>query len=488
MLIVTVLFLQIMCGTKMATEGLPLVRQERGADPDILAGADFLSVFMGSTLRKAFGETTTSTEAVVLSTIPDLEQTDLNPYVRTSRSTPKDSQAADDTKSLETTVSAKELENSSESSLDGGVIVSVSVSSSVGRTLINKHVSSNTNLQVLDDAASSESSTKVDSTEIPDQELVASEEHPSIVAEANKSEFNVEEKDPITRNTDLETSEFTRSYPASVHVLPRPDNLPFNPRPEFGTQDSKAPFHHTVIYHDTPGDSGSARSVSYSTVIQSIPQANIDKKTKPNDRHERHYNGESFVNKFDSSGEKTNNSKTSPTQNTASSELYSTSRPLRNADNAGPKNWEKPEINYEEHSTKKSITTERNWEMNEKIYSPNNNRPLPRIYGQPEQNYEVDEAVSVISNGRAHGVQSNQPPVLLKEDKTVDKNQKVGYVVEGRNFRKYRLEERTSDGFIVGEYGVVNHDDGSLRGVRYTADGTISPRLIYDALMKFLSL
>ncbi|XP_034245085.1 MAGE-like protein 2 [Thrips palmi] len=63
-----------------------------------------------------------------------------------------------------------------------------------------------------------------------------------------------------------------------------------------------------------------------------------------------------------------------------------------------------------------------------------------------------------------------------------------GYVVEGRNYRKYRVEEKTPDGFIVGEYGVVSHQDGSLRGVRYTADSTINPRLIYDALVKFLSL
>lgn len=101
-----------------------------------------------------------------------------------------------------------------------------------------------------------------------------------------------------------------------------------------------------------------------------------------------------------------------------------------------------------------------------------------------EQNYEIDEAVSVGSKGNAHGVAteaSNAPAV------DVD-GHKVGYVVEGRNFRKYRVEERTPDGFIVGEYGVVSHDDGSLRGVRYTADGTINPRLIYDALMKFLAL
>jgi hypothetical protein len=72
-----------------------------------------------------------------------------------------------------------------------------------------------------------------------------------------------------------------------------------------------------------------------------------------------------------------------------------------------------------------------------------------------------------------------QPPV----DDT-----KVGYVVEGENYRKYRVEEKTPDGFIVGEYGVLSHNDGSLRGVRYTADSNINPRLIHDALVKFLSL
>ncbi|KAJ9596078.1 hypothetical protein L9F63_012733 [Diploptera punctata] len=123
-----------------------------------------------------------------------------------------------------------------------------------------------------------------------------------------------------------------------------------------------------------------------------------------------------------------------------------------------------------------------------------------RSYAKPEQNYEIDESVSVVSNGRAHGIQY-QPVTTpghaddtglrdfsTQPGETRDPNSKFGYVVEGRNFRKYRVEERTPDGFIVGEYGVVSHDDGSLRGVRYTADGTINPRLIYDALLKFLSL
>ncbi|CAH1953742.1 unnamed protein product [Acanthoscelides obtectus] len=119
-----------------------------------------------------------------------------------------------------------------------------------------------------------------------------------------------------------------------------------------------------------------------------------------------------------------------------------------------------------------------------------NDKQLPTIYGRPEQNYEVEETISLVTNGRAHGV--HQPTSTPKEEhynaKKLDDNQKVGYVVEGRNYKKYRVEERTSDGFIVGEYGVVSHNDGSLRGVRYTADGTINPKVISEALMKFLSL
>lgn len=78
---------------------------------------------------------------------------------------------------------------------------------------------------------------------------------------------------------------------------------------------------------------------------------------------------------------------------------------------------------------------------------------------------------------------------MVAEPLPVDpRDTKVGFVLEGRNYRKYRVEEKTSDGFIVGEYGVVSNNDGSLRGVRYTADSTISPNLIYETLMKFLSL
>lgn len=75
----------------------------------------------------------------------------------------------------------------------------------------------------------------------------------------------------------------------------------------------------------------------------------------------------------------------------------------------------------------------------------------------PEQNYEVDESVSLMTNGRAHGVQSTTTRVIPHADEILnhpsqehEQDAKFGYVVEGRNFRKYRVEEKTADGFIVG--------------------------------------
>lgn len=94
----------------------------------------------------------------------------------------------------------------------------------------------------------------------------------------------------------------------------------------------------------------------------------------------------------------------------------------------------------------------------------------------PEQNYEVDESVSLMTNGRAHGVQSTTPKVNshVSEEKNEnhhhgisspqqqppspsplhvthhDQDAKFGVVFEGRDFRKYKVEEKTADGFIVG--------------------------------------
>lgn len=126
----------------------------------------------------------------------------------------------------------------------------------------------------------------------------------------------------------------------------------------------------------------------------------------------------------------------------------------------------------------------------------------------PEQNYEVDESVSVMTNGRAHGIQSTTPKVnahaaVVNGDEKIENHHKInttplhvthddakfGVVFEGRDFRKYKVEEKTDDGFIVGEYGYLSNTDGSpIFGVRYTADSNINPQLIYDALLKFLKL
>ncbi|PSN37895.1 hypothetical protein C0J52_19902 [Blattella germanica] len=171
--------------------------------------------------------------------------------------------------------------------------------------------------------------------------------------------------------------------------------------------------------------------------------------------------------------------------------VFQRNGPLQVAGNHQQPPSEESSSSRSQKSFEPALHQERNYEVSEQRYGT-----PERSYARPEQNYEVDESVSVMSNGRAHGVQTTPGQVedtglrdfSTQPGETRDPNSKFGYVVEGRNFRKYRVEERTSDGFIVGEYGVVSHDDGSLRGVRYTADGTINPRLIYDALVKFLSL
>lgn len=169
------------------------------------------------------------------------------------------------------------------------------------------------------------------------------------------------------------------------------------------------------------------------------------------------------------------------------------------------------QINHQQNFDDHNVTS--NYQHFQQFIQKNLNPPSPmqmhkfQTTQAPEQNYEIEEAVSVMSNGRVHGVQTStsitpksttiptidistitSTSVDLSNGSAPPKDAKFGYVVEGRNYRKYRVEEKTPDGFIVGEYGVVSNNDGSLRGVRYTADSNINPRLIYDALLKFLSL
>lgn len=372
--------------------------------------------------------------------------------------------------------------NKDEKKFDDTVVIAVSVTSSVGQE-VNKP----------EDQMASASTNRA--TYVPAEEMT------SLISESNKSDFSVEESEPITSNNPSDMG-----YPASVQAIPNQKHL----NTDFLTQGSLKPYG-SIIYQDKVREPSRARSVSYSAVIQGVPQQNNVKnweqgENQAHERQERHY--ENSLGSYNSFGlyenKKKNDSKyddiNKPSGSMAESkDIYVTSKYNPSEYNESidktTGQWKQPEA----HQRKHVEPTERNWGIPErnyatqqKPYSPPSTLPL--VYGQPEQNYEVDEAVSVMTNGRAHGVQPSQPGVLQQDNRNKppntkkDDNQKVGYVVEGRNYRKYRVEERTSDGFIVGEYGVVSHDDGSLRGVRYTADGTISPRLIYDALMKFLSL
>ncbi|KAJ8983252.1 hypothetical protein NQ317_015599 [Molorchus minor] len=455
----------------MVTDGLPIGRRERGIDNDILAGADFLSVFIETSLRRAYSETTTPSPTTPLALDEENAQTIPYTYIRTPRGTSPFAQPTENQFELyQTTLNSDNKKDNGDSS----EIVAIHVSSSVDRTIDNS--------QSVRKNAISDSITESPTTELLDQIFLAAQEHPSIVAKSSKSELSVEESEPITRNSDLDSLEI--GYPAKVEEIPSPVRRSFNPSTFLNSdlpKGSKQPLHQTFIYHDSPGDPSRARSVSYSTVIQ---HPNIQSDIMPNpqqhERRERNYNGaqNSPINSFEANNEK---NKTSATFQGDVTDLKSSSSvPLIST----PKSWPSSEENYEV-SAKSSATTERNWEIQQKPYS--HSPPIPKVYGRSEQNYEVDEAVSVDTNGRVHGLQPSLAPTSAKNS-SKDDNQKFGYVVEGRNFRKYRVEERTADGFIVGEYGVVSHDDGSLRGVRYTADGTINPRLIYDALMKFLSL
>lgn len=53
---------------------------------------------------------------------------------------------------------------------------------------------------------------------------------------------------------------------------------------------------------------------------------------------------------------------------------------------------------------------------------------------------------------------------------------------------KYQVEEKTPDGYIIGEFGVISRSNDGFRGVRYIAHKSIDKQLIQDMLQTFLSL
>lgn len=302
---------------------------------------------------------------------------------------------------------------------------------------------------------------------------LVTEEQPAATA-IQRSQFSVEEASPSSSIVSVHQESSSSNVPSrqNVHHFPRPTESPSNPQ-------SSPVSYHTSVSTATSG----SRVQFYSEPPSYHRPASVAETIQGRVVGQQSHGQVTGVLKEAADGSKKIKSsyQTSSPQGRANIGDQIASRELQEVTNH-------PHMRYGVHQE----PSERNYEIPEQNHgSPEKN------YATPEKNYEVDESVSVMTNGRAHGIQL--PAVTTPADSTLrefgaqqeqsqDPNAKFGYVVEGRNFRKYQVEERTPDGFIVGEYGVVSHDDGSLRGVRYTADGTINPRLIYDALVKFLSL
>lgn len=74
-----------------------------------------------------------------------------------------------------------------------------------------------------------------------------------------------------------------------------------------------------------------------------------------------------------------------------------------------------------------------------------------------------------------------------KAENASEAGYRLRYDVYDGPLRRYRYEEKTSDGLIVGEVG-YHRDNGIIRGVKYTATPGVHPKLLYQTLLKFLSL
>lgn len=465
---------------RAVSEGLPLNWRELSYQDDIIAGEEFLSIFLRSRLQEAQmavedrQPSLTTTLETILDSDNDLIEHSSKELLRQSRSTSfltaPVSQPLTVTPQQFSTVSTTPLQEIRD--VDQSSKNSSPKSSSVYTASTNQDSLINTEVAPL-------SSTEV-------YGAVVSEERPTIFAEANKSDFSVEEGEPIARTTNV-----AQEYPSTEATS---DSLYSNP-PERSVNQQN------FVYHNYPGSGDRSRSVSFSSVIQELPQQtvlsswNIQKPldgdykavtfhSSPKDNNYNAQTGASAVLNLNNTHQRA-----SGTTNI----YYNKKSSVADEDNVMVPIIKNNEDNTDQQNSMSPRET--TWQVYSSV-RPTSRGPV--VYGKPEQNYEVDEAVSIMTNGRTHGVQTVKtqdvnpaiPPLTAeKPENNADPNgQKVGYVVEGRNFRKYRVEEKTSDGFIVGEYGVVSHNDGSLRGVRYTADSTINPRVIYDALMKFLSL
>lgn len=551
----------------MKTKGIPVGRKERSTSEDIIAGVDFLSVFIRNAEERYYPDFNPKTTLPYDIIDPIYQQETTTKRPRFSVSTTKLTTTTTPTTTTRKpklkiptlpTIRKVELPTSeSPSNVELRTALPPITNSEVYkyiRSKIKPEKPDKYNKQDVFTEVSVVIATEKNSQN--SKNSISFIEPSAINSNTNREELNIEESEPLTIDATEINEEIVTRNGEKVLIGANPDYI--------AQQHSRINREDQSSYHYDFNRNGRlsqnvARSISYSAVIQ-VPHQDTSKEWKQNENIEPR-NDQNIYNNYRSSDYQDYKlpERKNITSSAAETKEYYVTRKFSPQQNPNKSNikvgdtWDQKQVENQQHKlyhtteriwgmTEKNWgvqqttpkvwgTTEKNWGIQEKPFIPSTpkvwgttekvwgtqSQPTPstlkvwgtteknwglpenqypnRIYSQPEDNYEVDEAVSVLTNGREHGVQNNkenfEKPLQLKGDispvKATD-SQKVGYVVEGRNFKKYRVEERTSDGFIVGEYGVVSNDDGSLRGVRYTADGTINPSVIYDALLKFLSL
>lgn len=502
-------FVQVLLGMSVEVHGRPVERSRRSAE-DIIAGVDFLSVFMKSAdVRSAgdYSKITTSPSTETTQSSNDLDNNESTTFTHIDNSS--------------TTIQNIDQETNTNKPVNNETSKHKSTTATIPVTL----VSLETNTEIYESTTARRGKTEGgEELQTESSKFVLSVENPSaIISEARKIDFSIDESEPIVIDTNQSPND-------GVKFKTKPEDLvAIGANPDYIAQQN-ARIQGITNYNQPFGNrnlSSRGRSVSYSTPVQVLPHPHAAKSWKQEDESIRSTNRQrgntpvskskdydtnsdvdyDYTESYQDYNEKQNSTKAQPTStNSRSGDAVAESKDYYVTRKYNPgefnESGDKQTRNGKQEASieKKHVEpTERNWGIPEKSYGipESNHHTSPTVYGRPEENYEIDETISVMTNGRAHGIQGDHhaklddKPLQIKVGQTPvkpDDNQKIGYVVEGRNYRKYRVEERTSDGFIVGEYGVVSNNDGSLRGVRYTADGTINPRLIYDALMKFLSL
>lgn len=538
---------QVLLGMNTNVSGRPIEWSDSSAE-DILAGVDFLSVFMSSAEeRKNYNhqpEITTNHPTPFEELIIDhFSTTTIDNSISNKNEENKESPTTIDNninneESSFTTILPEETEKPEETEELTTVSPNSQLKENSQITFQNTNKNEENHQTTRTKAENKSVRFIPKGPEITTKRGIFVKNHPSAIqSNSKRNVFNIDITEPLTVESQKPENKVKRKSEDLLAIGANPDYI----AQQHARINRENQYNHP--YNQRNPTSSRGRSVSYSTVIQVLPPGNVKNWKQEDETRNSGIAGDDYD--YTESYPEYGNKNTTFKQHVASTaeskdyfvtrkynpgefnesgdkEIPNSNLEVKKNYQTTERNWgfpEKvygvPEKNYgipetpqaqygrmEQKQSQPEIvnyqTTERNWGIPEKQYGIADTRNPP--YGRPEQNYEVDESISVRTNGRTHGVQNpsnpsnqkvNEKPLQSKVGQAPvkpDDNQKVGYVVEGRNYRKYRVEERTADGFIVGEYGVVSNNDGSLRGVRYTADGTINPRVIYDALMKFLAL